>query len=136
MSLVGVSLSNPFSRPSARFTPNIASGSRGTFRIEPTRSPMISFRSAGAPLDDPRWAMLNLIEPAVWSVNKTEAIDPISDFWWIDDDPTQHDRTWLRSHNRQDRLIEVSSDRDPDALLHARALLDEVGASLRAGLFD
>jgi hypothetical protein len=82
-----------------------------------------AFHAAGTPLGDPRWAMLNLIEPAVWSVNKTEAIDPISDFWWLDDDPTEQDRAWLRSHDRQDRLIEVSSDRDPDALLAARAML-------------
>jgi hypothetical protein len=70
--------------------------------------------------------VLNLIEPAAWSVNKTEAIDPISDFWWLDDDPTEDDRAWLRSHNRQDRLIEVGSDRDPDALLVARAALGAV----------
>jgi hypothetical protein len=82
-----------------------------------------AFRLAGAPLDDPRWAALNLIEPALWSVNKTEAIDPKSDFWWVDDDPTDHDRDWLRAHNREDRLIEVSSDSDPDALLHAQSLL-------------
>ena len=39
-----------------------------------------AFRHAGAPLDDRRWQVLNLIEPAVWSVNKTDAIDPTSDF--------------------------------------------------------
>ena len=82
-----------------------------------------AFRAAGASLGDPRWGVLNLIEPAAWSVSKTEAIDPISDFWWLDDDPTEDDRAWLRSHNRQDRLIEVSSDRDRDALLVARAVL-------------
>jgi hypothetical protein len=82
-----------------------------------------AFRAAGAPLDDPRWAVLNLIEPAAWSANKIEAIDPISDFWWIDDNPTERDRAWLRNHNREDRLIEASSDRDPDALLAARAVL-------------
>ncbi len=82
-----------------------------------------AFRAAGAPLDDPRWAVLNLIEPAAWSINKTETIDPASDFWWVEDNPSEHDRDWLRAHKRQDRLIEVSSDRDPDALLHARSLL-------------
>src|SRR5215211_4962397 len=82
-----------------------------------------AFRSAGAPLDDPRWAVLDQIEPATWSVNKTEAIDPTSDFWWVEDDPSEHDRGWLRVHHHEDRLIEVSSDRDPDALLHARFAL-------------
>ena len=75
--------------------------------------------------------MLKLIEPAAWSVNKTEAIDVRSDFWWIDDNPTEHDRAWLRAHHREDRLIEVSSDRDPDALLHARSRLP--GARWRSG---
>jgi hypothetical protein len=82
-----------------------------------------AFRAAGAPLDEPRWAVLNLIEPAAWRAEKTEAIDSASDFWWVDDNPSEHDRDWLRGHNRQDRLIEVSCDRDPDALLHASSLL-------------
>ena len=90
-----------------------------------------AFRSAGAPLDDPRWAVLTLIEPAAWKVEKTEAIDPASDFWWIDDDATEYGRNWLRAHNRQDRLIEVSCDRDPDALLHASSLLP--GGSTNGG---
>jgi hypothetical protein len=80
-----------------------------------------AFRAAGAPLDAPRWAVLNVIERAAWRVNKTEAIDPKSDFWWLDDDPTEHDRDWLRAHNREDRLIETSSDRDADALYRARS---------------
>jgi hypothetical protein len=85
-----------------------------------------AFRAAGTPLDDPRWAVvLNQIEPALWSARKIEAIDPASDFWWVDDDPTEEDRDWLLSHNRQDRLIEISSDRDPDALLVARAVFEE-----------
>jgi hypothetical protein len=82
-----------------------------------------AFRLAGAPLDEPRWAVLDLIEPAQWSARKVEAIDPRSDFWWIDDDPTDHDRAWLRVHDREDRLIEVSGDRDPEALLTARSRL-------------
>jgi hypothetical protein len=82
-----------------------------------------AFRSAGASLDDPRWAVLDLIEPALWTLNKSEVLDARSDFWWLDDDPTAQDRDWLRMHNREDRLVEVSSDRDPDALLHARSRL-------------
>jgi hypothetical protein len=82
-----------------------------------------AFRQAGASTADPRWQVLHLIEPAAWSANKTEAIDPASDFWWIDDDPSEQARQWLVSHNRQDRLIEVSCDRDPHALLQARSRL-------------
>jgi hypothetical protein len=82
-----------------------------------------AFRLAGAPLDEPRWAVLDLIQPAGWSVRKIEAIDPKSDFWWIDDNPSEHDRAWLRAHHRQNRLIEASSDRDPEALLTARSRL-------------
>jgi hypothetical protein len=82
-----------------------------------------AFRLAGARLDDPRWQVLNLIEPAAWMVSKTEAMDPNSNFWWVDDDPTEEDRMWLRAHNREDRLIEVSVDRDPGALLLVQAHL-------------
>jgi hypothetical protein len=57
-----------------------------------------AFRLAGADLDNPRWAVLDLIELAAWTVSKTEAIDPKSSFWWIDDDPTEHDRVWLCEH--------------------------------------
>jgi hypothetical protein len=91
-----------------------------------------AFRQAGAPTADPRWAVLDQVEPAAWSVNKTEGIDPASNFWWLDDDPSEHEREWLRAHHRQDRLIEVSCDRDPDALLEARTILSR-DADLRTG---
>ena len=64
-----------------------------------------AFRAAGAPLDEPRWSVLNLIEPALWSVNKTEAIDPASDFRWLDDNPTDDDLAWLGQHRRENRLL-------------------------------
>jgi hypothetical protein len=83
-----------------------------------------AFRDAGAPLDDPRWQVLNLIEPAVWTVNKTDAIDPTSDFWWLDDDPTDDARYWLRAHRREDRLIQLSTAHDPAALAVARSILE------------
>ena len=82
-----------------------------------------AFHHAGARLDDPRWQMLHLIEPALWTANKTEAIDPASDFWWLDDDPTEHARNWLRVHRREDRLIQLSVDHDPAALTVARSIL-------------
>jgi hypothetical protein len=89
-----------------------------------------AFRHAGAPLDDPRW-QVRLIEPALWSVNKTEAIDPASDFWWLDDDPTDDARYWLRAHRREDRLIHLSADQDPAALAVARSILERA-ISMRA----
>jgi hypothetical protein len=82
-----------------------------------------AFRQAGAPVSEPRWQVLYLVSPAVWSVSKTEAIDPISGFWWLDDNPSDHDRQWLFAHRREDRLIEVSVDQDPNALLDARSRL-------------
>ncbi len=84
-----------------------------------------AFRLAGAPLDEPRWTVLDLIEPAAWALNKTDAIDPVSDFWWIDDDPTDHDRDWLCAHNREGRLLQVSIDRDVGALLFVQAHLSK-----------
>jgi hypothetical protein len=82
-----------------------------------------AFRRAGGSLSDPRWQVLHQIEPAMWSAEKTEAIDSASDFWWLDDDPCEHDRDWLRAHNHEDRLVEVRSDRNPDALMQARSRL-------------
>jgi hypothetical protein len=82
-----------------------------------------AFRHAGARLDDPRWRVLDLIEPAAWMVDKTDAIDPALDFWWVDDDPTEHARNWLRVHRREDRLIQLSTDHDPAALAVARSIL-------------
>jgi hypothetical protein len=83
-----------------------------------------AFRLAGADLDDPRWTVLDLIEPAAWRVSKMEAIDPSADFWWLDDDPTECDREWFRFHCREDRLIQISADHDPGALAVARAMLE------------
>ena len=45
---------------------------------------------------------MNLIEPAAPAIHPAEAIDPASDFWWIDDDGTEYDRDWLRAHYRED----------------------------------
>jgi hypothetical protein len=56
-------------------------------------------------------------------MDKTEAIDPTSEFWWLDDDPTERDLNWLRAHHREDRLIRVSSDFDDRALIVARSEL-------------
>ena len=75
-----------------------------------------AFRAAGTALGDPRWAVLELIEPAAWETNKSEALDPEAEFWWVDDDPTEEDRDWLRAHGCEDRLIEISTETHPDAL--------------------
>lgn len=91
-----------------------------------------AFRAAGAPLDDPRWAVLDQIEPAAWSINKSEALDPNSEFWWIDDDPSPYDRGWLRVHGYEERLIEISTDADPGALWRLVRLWDQdVGKKFR-----
>ena len=93
-----------------------------------------AFRSAGASLADPKWDVLDLIHSASWKVNKTEAGDPTHDFWWVDDNPSQDDRDWLRRYDRFDRLIEASSDLDPTAL-HAAKLLLTNRAPANPGLF-
>jgi hypothetical protein len=81
-----------------------------------------AFRSAGAPPDDPRWTVLDLIKPAVWSASKVEAI-PKSNFWWLDDAPGEAERDWLCRHRREDRWILVSADHNPVALVIARSRL-------------
>jgi hypothetical protein len=57
--------------------------------------PCRAFRQAGASIADPRWQILNRIEPAAWSVDKIEAIDPASDFRWIDDNPSTAELAWF-----------------------------------------
>src|SRR5437764_2811847 len=57
-----------------------------------------NFAAAGAALDYLEWPVLGLIEPAVWETNKSEALDPNSEFWWIDDDPYTGWR--VASHSR------------------------------------
>ena len=37
---------------------------------------------------------------APWNANKTEAIDPATDFWWLDDNPSQEDPDWLAGYPR------------------------------------
>ena len=76
-----------------------------------------AFRGAGAALHDPRWAILDQIEPATWENNKSDALDPKSEFWWIDDAPSLDDVNWLRVHGCEDRLIKISTDIDPEALM-------------------
>jgi hypothetical protein len=44
-----------------------------------------AFRLVGARLINPRWAVLDQVEPAGWTTSKTEAMDPTSGFWWVDD---------------------------------------------------
>ncbi len=83
-----------------------------------------AFRLADADLHKPGWAVLDLIRPAAWTVNKPEAIDPESNFWWVDDDPIEADSEWLRVHGREDRLTMISVDHDPNALTIARATLE------------
>ncbi len=84
-----------------------------------------AFRHAGALRDDPRWGVLDLIEPAAWTITNSEAIDLASDcWWWLEDDPIEADRNWLRAHSREDRLIKVSCNGDPDAMAVARTTLE------------
>jgi len=112
--------------------PNFANGRRRDFDAggfqhgagQVGRMDRTAFRSAGAALDDPRWAVLDLIEPAPWTVSKTEGIVPNSNFWWLDDAPTEHDRDWLRAHSLEDRLVEVTTDEDDVALITARSFLE------------
>jgi hypothetical protein len=87
-----------------------------------------AFHLAGASVaKDQRWAVLDQIEAAAWGTFKVEAIDPASNFWWVDDNPAAEEREWLVRHGRGDRLVVVSSDRDADALVRARTALERAG---------
>jgi hypothetical protein len=55
------------------------------------------------------------VKPTTWDTLKTEAIDFESDFYWLDDNPLQVERTCLESNGVGDRLFLVNLNQ-PDEL--------------------
>ena len=71
------------------------------------------------------WRLIETIAAACWGERKIDAIDPSSDFFWLDDAHGDEALAILTAHGKADRAIEVSVDRDPEALLRARQILAE-----------
>jgi hypothetical protein len=69
------------------------------------------------------WRFLESIPAVQWGARKIDAIDLSIDFYWLDDNHEPEALALLASHGKSDRAIEVSVDRDPEALLRARQIL-------------
>jgi hypothetical protein len=69
------------------------------------------------------WRFLESIPAVQWGARKIDAIDLSSDFYWCEDDHGEVALAILRKHGKAGRAIEVSVDRDPEALLRARQIL-------------
>ena len=63
------------------------------------------------------------IEAARWQTHKTDAIDLSTEFYWIDDSPSEADLLALAAHGRADRWIPASVDTAPDDLLRIERCL-------------
>jgi hypothetical protein len=61
-----------------------------------------------------------------WGSRKIDAIDLSNDFYWVDDDHGVEALSILAAHGKADRAIEVSVDRDREALRHAMDKLEQI----------
>jgi hypothetical protein len=85
-----------------------------------------AFRYAlGARELPPDWHLLDTIPAARWDRRKVDAIDFLTNFFWVDDNHGEEALAILTAHGRADRAIETNVDRDPDALLRAMKRLAE-----------
>lgn len=72
--------------------------------------------------DDATIELLKQIKPTNWHTLKTEAIDFISDFFWLEDNPMQAEISILEKHSKADSLIVVNLNKK-DELKRIIALL-------------
>jgi hypothetical protein len=63
------------------------------------------------------------VRPTVWNTLKTEAIDPLSDFYWVDDCLLQSEQQWLAANEVLDRWVHADTRKRPDDL---RRVLEEL----------
>lgn len=57
---------------------------------------------------------LRVIKPTAWNTLKTEAIDFLSDFYWLDDNPMQFEVGIIKARSLSERLITVNLDREDE----------------------
>jgi hypothetical protein len=69
--------------------------------------------------------LAGLVRPTTWNTLKTDAIDPLSDFYWVDDCPLQSEQQWLVANEVFDRWIQADTRRRPDDLCRVLEVLRE-----------
>ncbi len=57
---------------------------------------------------------LQALKPTFWNTLKTEAIDFLSDFYWLDDNPMRAEVGIITTKSLNDRLIIVNLDRNDE----------------------
>ena len=74
----------------------------------------VSYMADMVPYDIIRLIMR--IKPTKWNLHKAEAINMEEDFLWFEDAPTWSDLDKLKKYNKEDSLVRVNLDEDPDVL--------------------
>lgn len=91
-----------------------------------------AFRLADGPgILEVEWEIIRSVNALKWTTSKAASIDLESQFFWLDDAPTDDDQVLLRRHDLLERLIVVNAHHDRNALAHAQAALT---ARLSSGL--
>jgi hypothetical protein len=67
--------------------------------------------------------LIKAIRPARWAAGKIDGIDISREFFWLDDNPDQPSVDALKEARLLDRLITVSTDRQPEDLVRVRKML-------------
>ena len=67
--------------------------------------------------------VIRAIRPAPWGTAKVEGIDLSRQFFWLDDNPDDASVDALKEAGLLDRLITVSTDRQPEDLVRVRRVL-------------
>jgi hypothetical protein len=76
--------------------------------------------------------LIERIAATPWRQLKMDGIDFSHSFYWIDDAPLALEIACLAAENKVHRLIKISTDREPDALMRAQAILSEATANPQA----
>lgn len=77
--------------------------------------------------------LLREVRPTSWQTLKTEAIDLVSDFYWLDDSPLQREIELLESRGILHRWIPVDTRRRPDDLRRVMTILQRIGNKVGGG---
>jgi hypothetical protein len=67
--------------------------------------------------------LIKTIRPARWAAGKIDGIDISREFFWLDDNPDQPSVDALEKAGLLERLITVSTDRQPEDLERVRRML-------------
>ena len=83
-----------------------------------------AFRLAEGPaISEDDWDTIRSVNALKWTTSKAASIDLESEFFWLDDAPSDDNLILLRRHGVLERLIIVNTHRDRDPLADVQAVL-------------